>query len=92
MKSDESDVICCHNCGWYGDPIKWICATDNCTFRDIALEIKQGVFGASFIENYFDNAKTVAPTAPTPQLPKDSIKRGNPIANGASCALTIIWR
>jgi hypothetical protein len=69
----RDNVICCHNCGWYGDPIKWICATDNCTFTDIILEIKQGVFGASFIENYFDKTKTVTDIVSTPQLPKDSI-------------------
>ena len=69
----KDNVICCHNCGWFGDPIKWICATDGCTFRDIILEIKQGVFGSSFIEDYFDKSTTVRQVPQPAQLPVDSI-------------------
>ena len=69
----KDNVICCHNCGWYGDPIKWICEVDTCTFKEIILEIKQGAYGADFIENYLSREKSNLITRDIPDIPKDSI-------------------
>lgn len=68
----KDNIICCHNCGWYGDPIKWICQVNPCTFKDIVTEIRLGVYGADFIENYLSKDK-INVSRETPDLPKDSI-------------------
>jgi hypothetical protein len=36
----EDNIICCHNCGWYSDPIKWIQEVANITFGQIIEESK----------------------------------------------------
>jgi hypothetical protein len=70
----KDNIICCHNCGWYGDPIKWVCEVNGCTFRDIVLEVKRGAYGADFIENYLSKSSSVASQpVDVPDIPKDSI-------------------
>lgn len=31
----KESVICCHNCGWYSSPIKWIAEVTGMSYRDI---------------------------------------------------------
>jgi hypothetical protein len=69
----KDNVICCHNCGWYGNPVKWICAVSNCEFRDIANEVRSGTYGHKLIEDYFNDAKTTIPKTIQTDLPDDSI-------------------
>jgi hypothetical protein len=74
----KENVICCHNCGWYSDPIKWICEISSCSFHDIIREIKHGAFGSHFIENYLSKDKTDVNTS-VPELPVDSINLFDPV-------------
>ena len=36
----EDNVICCHNCGWFGKPLKWIQEVSNQTYEEIIKEVK----------------------------------------------------
>jgi len=36
----EQGVICCHNCGWYSKPLKWIQEVSNQTYEEIIREVK----------------------------------------------------
>lgn len=36
----DKNAICCHNCGWYGRPLKWIQEVSNLTYDEILKEIK----------------------------------------------------
>lgn len=35
----KDNVICCHNCGWYSNPVKWIQEVSGQTYKDILNEI-----------------------------------------------------
>ncbi len=37
----DENVICCHNCGWYGNPFKWVMEAGQLTAREIYLEIEK---------------------------------------------------
>jgi len=66
----EKDLICCHNCGWFSKPLKWIQEVTGCNFSEILNEVKE-----------YDNVITVAPKTietqkdkqPISTLPKDAI-------------------
>ena len=34
----SDNVICCHNCGWYGNPIKFIQDAEGLTYNEIVTE------------------------------------------------------
>jgi hypothetical protein len=34
----DDDYICCHNCGWFGKPLKWIQEVSCLTFKEIVTE------------------------------------------------------
>jgi len=36
----DNNIICCHNCGWYSDPIKWIIEVSRQSYGEILNEIK----------------------------------------------------
>jgi len=36
----DDDLICCHNCGWFSKPLKWICEVSSLTYSEIIEEIK----------------------------------------------------
>jgi len=36
----EKNAICCHNCGWYGKPLKWIQEVSNQTYDEILKEVR----------------------------------------------------
>ena len=36
----DKSIICCHNCGWYGKPLKWIQEVTNQTYEEIIKEVK----------------------------------------------------
>ena len=38
----KDNVICCHNCGWYGSPIKWVMETGSLTYNEVVEEIEDG--------------------------------------------------
>lgn len=66
----DKNIICCHNCGWYSQPLKWIETVSGLEQREIIKESTQ--FDVLPIDLLADN------TAPKKQivvdtLPKDSI-------------------
>jgi hypothetical protein len=71
----EKDLICCHNCGWFSKPLKWIQEVTGCNFSEILNEVKE-----------YDNVIAVAPKTietqkekqPTFTLPKDAINLFDP--------------
>lgn len=64
----EDNIICCHNCGWYSDPIKWIQEVANMTFSEIIEESKN--YEILPLESYKEEKKTVKQFE---KLPTDSI-------------------
>ena len=36
----EDNVVCCHNCGWYSDAVKWICEVSGMNFGEVLNESK----------------------------------------------------
>ena len=36
----SDNVICCHNCGWFGKPMKWIQEVSNQTYHEILQEAR----------------------------------------------------
>jgi hypothetical protein len=36
----EDNIICCHNCGWFGKPLKWIQEVSNQTYEEIIKEVR----------------------------------------------------
>lgn len=66
----DENKICCHNCGWYSDPIKWIQEVSNLNFNEIVDESKS--FDILPLEALEKKVNTT--TKPIPEkLPKDSI-------------------
>jgi len=66
----DEHVICCHNCGWYGDTLKWIIEVSGQTYSDIIQEINSNEFNVVDI----NSLSAIPSTTPNiPSLPKDSI-------------------
>ena len=36
----DDNFICCHNCGWYSRPLKWIQEVSGLTYREVAEELQ----------------------------------------------------
>jgi hypothetical protein len=36
----DDNVICCHNCGWFGKPLRWIQEVSNQTYEELIREAK----------------------------------------------------
>lgn len=66
----KDNAICCHNCGWYGNPIKWIQEVSDLTFNDIVNEVRQLDYGIKEDITGEDRGSIVIDI---PDLPKDSI-------------------
>lgn len=64
----EKNVICCHNCGWYSNPYKWIGKVTGLDFKQIKSELESGT--ESIIFEYREEKKQVQETE---ILPSDSI-------------------
>lgn len=65
----KDNIICCHNCGWYSDTIKWIQEVSGMTFGEILNESKE--FDILPLDILKDEDKK--PTRTVERLPKDSI-------------------
>jgi len=66
----DDNVICCHNCGWYGSTLNWIKQVTGLTSDEIFKEIKEGSFNQVDISNAKrDKEKIYTVTT----LPTDSI-------------------
>lgn len=62
----NKEAICCHNCGWYGKPLRWIMEVEQIPFDEVIKQIDQCDFE-------YGIPKPVAIPVPTQDLPKDSI-------------------
>ena len=62
----KDDVICCHNCGWYGKPGKWIMEVEQITYNEMVDQINTGSFTYGIDIEVKENKQT-------PALPLDSI-------------------
>jgi len=36
----DNNIICCHNCGWFSKPLKWIQEVSNLTYEEIVKEAR----------------------------------------------------
>ena len=66
----EDNAICCHNCGWYSKPLKWIQTVSNQTYEEIIKEVRT----YDILPTDISEDKDTAPVAKiTHKLPLDSI-------------------
>mgnify|MGYP003628156005 CR=1 FL=1 len=67
----NDNAICCHNCGWYSQPLKWLLEVTDLSYNDIISEIKVNDYEYDIINTSPDtNYKSEFITE---DLPKDSI-------------------
>lgn len=66
----DDNAICCHNCGWYSDAVKWITEVAGLTFHEILNETKE--FDILPLEVIKSNDAPVK-VKPIERLPLDSI-------------------
>jgi hypothetical protein len=67
----DDNVICCHNCGWYSQPIKWIETVGHMDFDEILKESK--TYDVLPLDLFAEEDKTPAKEIVVPNLPKDAI-------------------
>ena len=65
----EKNVVCCHNCGWYGTPYNWVVKVTGMTFKDIKSDLENN---DTFIQTYKE-VKEKPNKEKTENLPQDSI-------------------
>jgi len=63
----KNSVICCHNCGWYGAPVKWVMEIEKINFSELAKQIETGDY------EYGVHINEQPVRVNTDDLPKDSI-------------------
>jgi len=66
----KKNAICCHNCGWYSNPYKWIKKVSGLNDIEIINEVKS--FDPT-ITTHTDKTENVAPKVNTELLPENSI-------------------
>lgn len=67
----DDNKVCCHNCGWYSDTIKWIQEVSGLSFNEILKEAQ--TFDIIPLEVLSENSKEPAKTINIEKLPLDSI-------------------
>jgi hypothetical protein len=65
----EKNVVCCHNCGWYGSPYNWILKVTGLSFQDIKKELEN--FDTVVLEN--SSIEKIVKSITVEDLPVDSI-------------------
>jgi hypothetical protein len=72
----DDDVICCHNCGWYGKPLYWIKEVTHQRIPEILEEAKSFEFIPQKVKKELEG-----PVKPiiTQTLPHDSINLSDPL-------------
>lgn len=65
----KKNIVCCHNCGWYGSPYNWIKEAGQYTNTELIKEVKE--FDDSIVIE-IRNPKKVK-SQQTPAIPEDSI-------------------
>lgn len=66
----KDEVLCCHNCGWYGNPAKWIMAVEGITYRELMLQLEESDSAIVDVSKMF---KEPEKEYNIPELPVDSI-------------------
>lgn len=61
------NVICCHNCGWYGSPVNWIMEVEQITFKEVMRQVEECDYEYGIPE------AVKPPPVVVSDLPKDSI-------------------
>ena len=74
----HENIICCHNCGWYSSPFKWIIEVANMTYDEIKYEIETGDFKYTDITLH-EKESLRSPVSNTETLPRDSINLTDPL-------------
>ena len=69
----EKDVICCHNCGWYGSTAKWVHEIENIPYAEIKRQIEDDEYSTVDIMSQSLTAKDVDKPVNESSLPHDSI-------------------
>lgn len=64
-------IICCHNCGWYGNPIKWIMSVEGITYRDLMNQLDHS--DSIYTDLSASNTNESNRLFNIPELPIDSI-------------------
>lgn len=64
----KDSVICCHNCGWYGKPVRWVMEVEGIDFNQLTRQIESGDYEYG-IQESSDTTKVKE----VPELPADSI-------------------
>jgi hypothetical protein len=67
----KENVICCHNCGWYGNTSKWIQEVARMSREEIEYEIQTGEY--RYIDISIDKPTDIIKPTNTESLPRDSI-------------------
>lgn len=73
----NKEVICCHNCGWYGSAAKWIHEVENISYDEIKRQIAQDEYSIVDIMSQSLTAGEVSKPVNESSLPHDSINLFN---------------
>lgn len=66
----KDEILCCHNCGWYGNPIKWIMEVEGISYRELAQQLETSDSAIVDVSTMFKHTEQVYDV---PDLPVDSI-------------------
>ncbi len=67
----KESIICCHNCGWYSKPLKWIMEVARMTYDEVVYEVHTGDY--KYIDMSPSKAVKAVQNFVTESLPRDSI-------------------
>lgn len=67
----DDNIICCHNCGWYGSPLKWLEAVGDMSYDEIVKESKN--YDVLPLDLLAEENKPIQKNIVVTKLPKDSI-------------------
>ena len=66
----KDNAICCHNCGWYSRPLKWIQEVSGLSYGEICDESRKFEIIPTELKKETEKRK---PVKPSERLPQDSI-------------------
>lgn len=69
----NKDIICCHNCGWYGSSAKWIHEIEDISYDEINRQISQDEYSTVNIMTSTLSSDKIDQETTTSSLPHDSI-------------------